>query len=504
MKKSIFLFVCVLAMPFLSAQDLTDIVRYSQQEIRGTARFRGMSGAFGALGGDLSALHINPAGSAVFLNSYGSVTLSSTLVDNEVNYFNEINVNTSRHLNFNQLGAVFVYDGNPDSSGINKVSFGVTYDQTADNRDLFRAIGRSNSSIDRFFLAEAQGIPLDLITVANGETIDGVYRFLGENEGYGVQQAFLGHESFLIEADDLDDPNNTSYFSNIASGSFDQDYIFESSGINGKLTFNGGVQFDEDFYVGANLNSHFINYDRVTDYFEGNNNSGSTINEVNFVNRLSVTGAGFSAQIGGIAKVSEMLRLGLSLETPTWYIMQEETTQLLETFSDEDGRSLVDPEIINVFPEYELTTPGKITASAAILFGKSGLISLDYSYKDYASTKLSSNFNIDFSAQNSVIENNLQGASSIRLGGEYRTGNWSYRAGYLYDQSPYQNEAILGERTGISVGFGYNFGKLRFDFAYDSLFQERSQQLFPASGFTNAARIDNFTDNLTFTLGLNL
>lgn len=35
-----------------------------------------MSGAFGALGGDLSAININPASGAVFLNNHGAVTFN--------------------------------------------------------------------------------------------------------------------------------------------------------------------------------------------------------------------------------------------------------------------------------------------------------------------------------------------------------------------------------------------------------------------------------------------
>jgi hypothetical protein len=36
-----------------------------------------MSGAFGALGGDLSSLNVNPAGSAVFSNNQMGLTLSN-------------------------------------------------------------------------------------------------------------------------------------------------------------------------------------------------------------------------------------------------------------------------------------------------------------------------------------------------------------------------------------------------------------------------------------------
>jgi len=41
-------------------------VLFSADERYGTARFEALSGAFGALGGDMSAVETNPAGLAVF------------------------------------------------------------------------------------------------------------------------------------------------------------------------------------------------------------------------------------------------------------------------------------------------------------------------------------------------------------------------------------------------------------------------------------------------------
>ena len=44
-------------------------VLFSTEDHLGTARFMGMSGAFGALGNDLTAVEINPAGVAVYNRS---------------------------------------------------------------------------------------------------------------------------------------------------------------------------------------------------------------------------------------------------------------------------------------------------------------------------------------------------------------------------------------------------------------------------------------------------
>ena len=71
------------------AQELTsaDALRYAVDNMNGTARFRGMSGAFGAVGGDLSAININPAGSLFFNNNFASVSVSNFNNCNESRYF---------------------------------------------------------------------------------------------------------------------------------------------------------------------------------------------------------------------------------------------------------------------------------------------------------------------------------------------------------------------------------------------------------------------------------
>ncbi len=58
-----------------SAQTALDAYSLSQHELRGTARFMSMGGAFTALGGDLSTLNQNPGGIGVYRSSEISATL---------------------------------------------------------------------------------------------------------------------------------------------------------------------------------------------------------------------------------------------------------------------------------------------------------------------------------------------------------------------------------------------------------------------------------------------
>src|SRR5690606_11901900 len=116
MKKIQSLFIILLSVSTVYAQDVSDAVRYSQNEIQGTARFRALSGAFGALGGDMSAVSINPAGAAVFSQSHASFSLSNLSSKNNTQYFNGFAKASESDFDFHQGGASFVFaNNNPDS-----------------------------------------------------------------------------------------------------------------------------------------------------------------------------------------------------------------------------------------------------------------------------------------------------------------------------------------------------------------------------------------------------
>src|SRR5699024_4526327 len=99
-------------------------------------------------------------------------------------------------------------------------------------------------------------------------------------------------------------------------------------------------------------------------------------------------------------------------------------------------------------PDYKLQIPGKYSGSLAYLFGSRGLISFDYSYRDYSNMKFKPTNDPTFSYQNNLMAEELTGASTFRVGGEYRLAAWSLRAGYRYEQSPYQDGTTIGDLNG--------------------------------------------------------
>ena len=119
----------------LGYQDLA--LLFSGNNNNGSARFAGMSGAFGAVGGDISAMNINPAGIAVYKNSTFSGTIGTRNTGITSNYYNNAITTEEAFFNASQAGAVFVFEA-LNNSKWSKFAVGFNYRITKDfNQGFF-------------------------------------------------------------------------------------------------------------------------------------------------------------------------------------------------------------------------------------------------------------------------------------------------------------------------------------------------------------------------------
>lgn len=509
MKKLLMFCIGLLCISHILAQDITDAVRYSMDEINGTARFKAMSGAFGALGGDLSSVNINPAGSAIFNYSHASFTLGFYDKDNDVSYFNGLNSSSNSKFDLNQLGASFVFTNSNPNSPWKKFTLSMAYDNTANHNNDWIASGVNTNSIDNYFLSFANGseTPFGILKLQPGEFIEEAYADIGTIpiDGYSFQQAFLGHWSGIIDPENLDDETNdneTNYVSNVASGNFNQNYLYSTSGYNGKFAFNFATDYNDKIFFGINLNAHFIDFEKFTSLNETNTNNGSIVNSLNFENVLTTTGSGFSFQLGTIVKLSSELRAGLSYNSPTWYRINEELVQGINSNNANPDIRFIS-NVINIYPEYKLQTPGKITGSLAYVYGTKGLLSFDYSVKDYSSAKFKPSSDPAFRSLNDEVSNLLDSSVSYKFGAEYRFKQLSFRGGYRFEESPYKDDNLFGDLTGYSLGLGYTFGDFNLDLAFSQAERDVNQQLYNV-GLTDTALVDSTITDVMLTFGFRI
>lgn len=496
MKNKILLFLMVgFTFTTAQAQEMKDAMRYAQNNLLGTARFTSMGGAFGALGGDLSSLNVNPAGSAVFNNNQFTATLGSYNIKNNSNYFGTSTATSDANFDLNQAGGVFVFKSRNPNSDLKKFSFAINYENTNNfNNSLFSAGVSPINSLGDYFTSYANGISLE--TLKNGK-----YATLNNGE----QQAFLGYQGYIINpVTDLN--SNTIYTSNVRSGgNYRQSNTVYSNGYNGKMIFNGAVQIKDFLYIGLNLNSHFTDYVQNSSFKESNTNPSDLnykISSLNFSNNLRTYGSGFSFQLGSIAKLTNEIRVGFTYESPTWYYLNDEFSQRLSSIRtntiDSMPTKVVDPLIINYYAPYDLHTPGSFTGSFAYVFGKSGLLSVDYKYKDYSKTYYGPENDPYFRGINNEMKNTFVVSNEIRVGGEYRIQNFKLRAGYRFEGSPYKDAVTISDLNSFSGGLGYNFGFIKIDFSYVNV-QVNSQDQFFSQGFNERARIETSKNNYTMT-----
>lgn len=508
MIKHIILGFSFLASTYISAQDI-DPLFLSQTDMSGTARFRSMSGAFGALGGDLSAIIINPAGSVNFANNQLGFTLTNYHINNKSNYQGTLMKSTESVPAFNQIGGVLVFQ-DTSKAYFKKITVGLTYEKTNNFNNSIATTGiNPNTSISSFFVNKANGTQFSNLQLQNGETIRDAYSDIGSALGANAQIAFLGFQGFIIDPENSSDPNNTSYSStNKDIQNVTQLKSILTSGRSGIITANIATEINKYVSIGLNVNSHFLEYNNSTLYYEENYNSNSTgnLDRINYKNNVRTLGNGVSYNLGLLTKFDQF-RFGLAYESSTYYELNDDYTHTL-TFSSEKNEvitneTLLFPNTLMTLPTYELRTPNKVSFSGAYIFGNKGLISIDYGIRNFKRIQVSDPLVSDviyFNQLNQNIETKMQNATELRIGAEYRIENVSLRGGIRYDESPYKKQyTSMGDLYGISGGLGFNFGKTRIDLAY-SRTQRSYTNPFMETGLTSSYNTKTVLSNITATV----
>ncbi len=521
MRNHLLLFIGLLCLN-LNAQSLDDAIRYSQTSLSGSARYNALSGAFGALGGELSSISINPAASSVFLSSELSVTANAFNHEVTSSYFNNENISSFNGVNLSQAGIVMVLkdEGNIKWS---KISFGFNYqvNNDFDNNILASGNNSNNNGIDKYFLYHAMNRNLDDISQINGESFREAYVNIGEqpNLGYSAQQALFGYEGYVINPVFSEDPNDPSnplspinlvynYTSNTVplNNGFYHEYFLSSFGLNRLYTFNISGSFKDKFYFGLNLNSHRFDYTEKIDFYESNYAIESGIKALRFNNYLTSLGEGGSFQIGGIYKFNSKLRLGLVVNSPIYFTINESLSQFLVIDLDDNPNNeelVLDPETEIFFPEHKLNTAGSVRGSFAYIINSKGLVSFDFTRKNYSGIRYRPGGNnyLDTSLNNE-IRSKLRSNNTFQVGGEFRINpQISLRAGYLTESS--SSKLYDNSISNLSLGIGYTFSYGIIDFSYQNTEYNNLRPIFN-EGLVDPVGLSTTRNNYVITYRLKL
>lgn len=455
----------------LSAQNYEDILRYSQPQYMGTARSMAMGSAFGSLGGDFSALGINPAGIAVYRTS--EFTFTPSLIFNASNSNLEGNVMNDNKTTFslNQVGYVGTYRPMREvSKGVVSTHFGIGYNRNNNFnfKSMASAFGLGTSMTD-MFRTNAYGLDPGSFN----ENFPNQWDPLDYKTG-------LAFGTFLIDKDEEDANGKQTYSSFLEPTDLvDQNRLIERDGYSGELSLTGGVNISHVFLLGASLNFHSLNYEERSYYLEqfssNNPDNGLTFKHFSVEDRLNVSGNGVSLKVGAIVKPIENLRIGAAYHSPIWYKIEEDYETVLnvdffnpipEIDNDKTGLNYIGQY------DYRINTPEKLIGSVSYIIGKTAILSLDYERMNYGIGKFkSTNNNIneinDFNIKNNDTKRVLTSTNNIRAGAEFKLNDFfSLRGGYSLQGSPFDKTPKDYEITSISGGLGYRNKNYFIDLAY--------------------------------------
>ncbi len=495
-----------MGIPFMAdAQSAIYGFRFSQPDMKGTARYMGMGGAFGALGGDLSSISTNPAGLGVYRRNEIGITMDVDIQSATSETQGAKNTQNQTKFLLNNVGGVASW--NLANALVPNINIGFTYNRAASfNRHFSGVVPTLSNSLTNYIAGNSN---YEGVTVADVETLfdkDGYVIFDPYNPNDGGFRApwlsILGYDSYFITpTGDEDQPNWVGQWGTTTSGSGAFD-VTTTGGANEYNIAVGGNIANKVFW-GVDIGIVDLNYsmtamwgenlqNAVVDNPKGTENSAARWTLTNLYN---ASGTGYNVKVGFIYRPIQELRLGLSFASPTWYAINE---SYIASTNFNYGVDIPDIKENNAVTNdgqwglnsYNFRTPWRLTVSAAGVIGRNLIISADYEWQRYnkmrfyngggnfydygydggyddwdwpyyaPAQKVSpSVFNTDpWYATNGDIEDYYQSTSTLRLGAEYRiTPRFSVRAGYSYVSSPVRTEAKDGSMLIYTSGTMPNY-----------------------------------------------
>lgn len=288
-----FLYAILLFLPLaLSSQNMYNMSALFDNSPSGSARFLSMGGSMGALGGDISVMGTNPAGTAIYRSSDFNLSWMLDVVDSNALLNGKKTLANYNGTKFNNAGFLFAFD--VDASPVKFVNFGVDFRRKAN-------VG-NNLSVKGNYDGFSQQYLIDYLYQQNSFDIDKMTADMYSNFGYNWlallaadakitddEGNFLFYPAFKNDEDDtwiydiIYNPERFGYYSE------------ERGGLD-VFDVNLSANIDDRVYLGATLGYYKLDYSRYSCYYEADNEGEIYTLENNY----KVNGSGFDFKLGAI------------------------------------------------------------------------------------------------------------------------------------------------------------------------------------------------------------
>ncbi len=484
MKKYFFIIVILtLTSSVANAQTPEDALRYSRVFYSGTARFNGLSGAFGAVGADFSTLATNPAGIGLYKGSEMTLTLAPIIGYSSSKYNGSEATDNRVNLGMGNFGVIFnISPYNKSKSGVLRnvnIGFGFNRQNDFNNRVAINGINTKNSLMQSY------------ANILNDEQTP--ERYIQDDYPFDIGLAYgtnlVYHDSAL-----------NKYVCDARYGGVIQNKLINTYGSMNELDFSVGANFSDKFFVGMTFGVPSINYYESSVYKE--TRTKDTIPNfisLSFHNNLQTRGTGINFKLGIIYKPADWVRIGASVHTPTWFpSMRDQWSSSMESTFTNTVWNATQYSQLGYF-DYRLTTPFRAMGSLAFIIGQYGLVSADYEYVNYSQARFNSTSD-DFKTVNNQIESDYKSWGNIRVGTEWRLSNFRIRGGFAYFSNPYTGGTNNSERFQASGGFGYRANHFFADVTYVWSKMNQDYYLYDP-GMVSPAAISYYTNTVSTTIG---
>ena len=499
------------------AQDASDALRYSRLQFGGPARTQGIGGANVALGADFGNLTSNPAGLGLFQKSEVHFTPGIGIGQSDGRIEGNAGAATNATKNSFHVasGGVVFASRHPDNdnstwrggalalgfSRLADFNMSSRYQGTLSNTQSYLARLRPDAGVRNqpfYNNLDDQAANNDYTTnlgLAYGAYLANIAAFRGTTTDSAV---VLRRQGNVV--------NQTERVVNAGSMSqFDVGY---------------GGSYRDRLYIGAAIGFVSSNFTQTRTLIESDNDLTTHFESLTSTTELRTKGTGINGRLGLIFRALDNLRIGASVQTPTYIRLTDTYSESLTGTFSAQGTDRV-PRDLPVgqgprvsFPTYDyaytLTTPFRANGGVAYTLGKHGFLTGDIEYVGYGQARLHSDpdnangSSASFDDANDNIQNVYQNAVNLRFGAEGRFDVFRVRLGYARYGDPYKEDTDNARAQNFyTAGLGLRQGNFFLDAA--GVYTTVNQYYAPYSlqnGSQPVVKVDGSRYTTTITAGL--
>lgn len=485
MKRHIILPLLAIAMG-TQAQDSYTNERISNNsgDVIGSARYVGMGGAMGALGADMSVISWNPAGIGLMRKNDISMTFGGT--------WGKSSIEEERPGKGTIDQAGFVFSMSTGSQSCPYINFAFNFQKKINFNQNFYADNNSLNGLSQ----------MDQVAELDDFSDENLWK-----NGYQSNLANLAWDFGFLK--NVEVGPGTSYRQNglrdanhIPASSI---YTHHSEGSLQSFDFNVSTNIQDRTFIGLTIGVDNMRYRSWSCYGERYLVSGSELPCYDLSTDTHISGTGFNVKLGAIFRplADNPFRIGFTVETPTWYRLENSTFYGLNFYPDEfvaNNQYEQSDEIESLLP-FKLRSPWKLRTSMGSTVGKVFAWDIDYEFAAYGNTSTGSDPDANYrngnysirkdQAMNDLTRDNLRATHTLRAGIEVKPIDaLAFRLGYNFSSSAYEREISydqynlmsqgscamdfatstnymrMGDTNILTVGAGYRFKRFYIDMAY--------------------------------------